>query len=441
VHSLVQLLENLYLSAMNDAKDLLNHHQASWERLIHLLQPEGDAAPLLLVGIEQPADRDGLLEALVPATPELEHLLLDLSQEQVHSLVEVLNSRFADLLSDSLDQAVRRTVHVVHLEHTLLQEILQGKGKLLDQLETERESLRSGFPFRLILWVDVYLWRRLEHEAPQLWALLSDHFAFFRQETDHPTDQVYLRLLELVAQTREQKTPDPELTYQIGHILEEKGLVQAGLDHYQQVLEADVPEALKLKVKEGMAHLYEREGEAGEAAAAYQEALDLSGPQSTEAARLHEQQGALYLQLQAVEEAMEAFGRALRAFEAQSDEKGQARMHRRLAYGQERKGKLDEAVAHYLQAIELIEAADDPNVLTLAEAYQQVGAIRQNQQRYAEALQAFQDALPYAQATEDDFLTAALEDSVEAMTEMVQRRGKKAEGGEKKRKGLFGRLR
>lgn len=426
---------------MNDAKDLLNQYQASWERLIQLLQPEGKAASLLVVGIDQTTDRDGLLEALVPATPELEHLLLDLSQEQVHSLVEVLNSRFADLLDDSLDQAVRRTVHVVHLEHTLLQEILQGEGKLLTQLEAERESLRSGFPFRLILWVDAYLWRRLEHEASQFWTLLSDRFAFFRDESQHPGDQTYLRLLELVAQVREQETADPELTYQIGHILEAKGLVEAGLDYYQQVLETDAPAGLVVKVKEGMAHLHELEGEAGEAVAAYQEALDLSPPQSEVAARLHEQQGALYLQLQAMEEAMEAFGRALTAFEAQADEKGQARMHRRLAYGRERKGKLDEAVAHYLQAIELIEGADDPSPRTLAEAYQQVGAIRQNQQRYAEALQAFQDALPHAEETEDEFLTAALEDSVEAMTEAVQRRGKKTEGGEKKRKGLFGRLR
>jgi len=428
---------------MNDVKDLLIQHHSTWERMIQLLQPEGEAASLLLIGIDRAADRDRLLEALVPETGELQHLLLDLGNERVRSLVEVLHSRFADLLGGSLDQAVQHVVHVAYLENTLLQEILAGEEHLLTQLEAEREALRSGFPFRLMLWVDGYLWRRLEHEAPQLWSLFSDRFAFFRTDTEHPGDRTYLRLLELVDQTRTQEEVAPVLTYEIGHILEEKGLVQAGMEHYERVLETDPEPELALKLHEGMAHLYEMEGELSQAAAAYQSALDLSVPLSTDAARMFAQQGELYLQMQAIEDALEDFGRALKAYENQSDEAEQAHMHRRLAYLRERKGHLDQAVSHYLQAIELLEAMDEPSARTLSEAYQQVGAIRQNQQRYPEALQAFEDALPFARETEDDFLIAALEDSVESMRETVQRRSKKdkAEGGEKKRKGLFGRLR
>lgn len=432
---------------MNQATDFLAAHQETWDRLVHLLQPGGEAAALVAIGVDAEQSREALLEALVPVTEHYQHILLDLGQEQVGSLVEVLNSRFADLLGGSLNHAVQHVVHVVHLEHTLLHEILSGEGRLLAQLEAEREPLRSGFPFRLLLWVDGYLWRRLAHEAPQLWGLMIDQFAFFTPDSDEahaaPSDQAYLRLLELAAQTRQAETPDPALLYEIGHALEQKGVIAPAIEHYEQVLTQEAPAQLHLQAHEGLAHLHQQEGAAGEAVEAYDAALALAETASVDAARLHEQQGDLYLRLQAVEEANEAFREALAAYQTHSDELGQARMHRRLAYSEERKGQLDQAVRHFLQAIELLEAADEPDVHHLADAYQQVGAIRQNQQRYAEALEAFAQALPFAQATEDAFLIAALEDSVEAMRETLARRKKdnaKDPGDPPKRKGLFGRL-
>ena len=109
---------------MNQATDFLAAHQETWDRLVHLLQPGGEAAALVAIGVDAEQSREALLEALVPVTEHYQHILLDLGQEQVGSLVEVLNSRFADLLGGSLNHAVQHVVHVVHLEHTLLHEIL-----------------------------------------------------------------------------------------------------------------------------------------------------------------------------------------------------------------------------------------------------------------------------------------------------------------------------
>jgi tetratricopeptide (TPR) repeat protein len=437
----------VYLLGMNDdAMDFLTQHQATWDRLMHLLQPEGMSPSLLILGTEGEAHRDLLLEALVPETSHYQHIILDLGQEQVHSLADVLQSRFADLMGGPLDHAVQHFVHVIHLEHTLLHEILAGEGQMIAQLEAERETLRTGFPFQLLLWVDPYLWRRLQHEATQLGELVAGQFAFFddRLEPEHPapSDQVYLRLMELSSQQRKVDTADPTLSYQIGHLLEERSLLAPAMTHYQAALAqgADVP--LQVQIHEGLAHLYARESEPGAAMEAYQAALDLTDEDDLPAmARLHEQQGDLYLQLQAIKEADASYGQALSAFEALDDDIGQARMHRRLAHGKERSGQLDQAVQHYLHAVELWRTSDAADPHAMAEAYQQVGAIRQNQRLYQDALAAFEEALSQAQATDDEFLIAALEDSVEAMQEEVERRGAKGTNDGKKRKGLFGRLR
>ena len=85
----------------------------------------------------------------------------------------------------------------------------------------------------------------------------------------------------------------------------------------------------------------------------------------------------------------------------------------------ERKGDLNLSVEYYTLAAQNWELCAPEDSTAQAHIWHQAGAIRQNQQRYADALEAFRKALSFSRNTDDEFLVQALEDSVENMEELV----------------------
>lgn len=426
---------------MNHPADFLDQHAPAWERLTQHIQATPLSPSLLLVGLPDHKWVEPLIEELLPHSSHRQHVLLDLGRTQVTSLLGTLQDRLADIISQPAHETSQYVVHIVRLEHTLLREILDGNEPLISTLQAEAADLQSGLGLTLVVWVDSYACRRLFQEAPDFWDRLSEVITFFALEEDEdaPADPAYAHMRELTTRRAEAETPQAALHYEIGQVLEQQGLLDQARIYYQQALAQTDEASLQLNLYEGLAHIAEAEHEPAVAIDAYNSALELAEDNSLEAARLYQQQGELFLRGQASEEAMTAFRYALEAYRSHEDEQGQAQSLRRLAHMEERKGNLDQSVAYYSQAIELLEREGGPEPLALAGAYQQVGAIRQNQQRYAEALSSFEHALPYARETGDEFLVAALEDSIETMTEEVKRRGSKS-SGEKKRRGLFGRM-
>ena len=112
---------------------------------------------------------------------------------------------------------------------------------------------------------------------------------------------------------------------------------------------------------------------------------------------------------------------------------------KRTAWYYERLGDLDDSVAQYEHAAKAYGKIED--FYEMARCYQQVGAIRQNQQKWELSQEGFEKALEYARKTEDDFLITALEDSVEDMKGRNKKKPKADSGDtDSGRRGFLGKL-
>lgn len=416
---------------------LLDHPLGT--QLLARLQPGGEPFSLIMLTYQDPAQRSQLLEQLVEQTADqLKHVLLQLAETEVRQLSETIEQRLADLLALDAAEAVQHAVHVVNLENSLVYEILAEQSGLLARLEEEHEALVAGYPFGQIWWLDGYTTRRLAHEAPQLWQGISLHVDF-RDEAVAERDmgQDYLRLMEWAAD--EQARAKPEEKQAIAEVLYQREMHQQAQAMYQELVAGeDTALATRMAAHEGLGQIAQVRQDLGTALAEFEAALCLAEAPADQA-RLQERIGAAHQAMGESDAAIRYLEQARAGYLEVAQARGGSQVLRRLGHLLERKGKLDRAAGYYVEAGEQLAQVEPLDQAGLAFVWQQAGAIRQNQQRYAEALAAFQQALHHAQQTEDEFLTHALEDSVEDMEELSQKMSKgKSEGKKGKKKGFLG---
>lgn len=374
-----------------------------------------------------PAQRDAAIEQIAAAHDSLRHLALDLSRGQVVSLLEEMETRLSDVSAGANLRRIRDCIHLTGLETSTFQEILDGTEVWLPAVAAEWPVILDRYPCHLVLWTDAATAARLEQQAPD-WHASFTHT--LQLEAGPASGETVYEAIRTLAARREDPSADQAavLTAIARHLYAYgKYVPAAGL--LEQALEApESPAQAEAHFELGRTYFALRE--AGRASEHLHAAIE-----AFEAQELPERQAEAHRYLAELLRQAEEFDQAIRHFRrAQELHAGESpdRVWQILGRLYERKGALDTAAECYEQAAasltEPAQAAD------LAAVWQQVGAIRQNQQRYPEALAAFKAALAAAQQGADEFLLHALEDSVEQMEEQTARDSSSA------KKGWLGRL-
>ncbi|MEO0470894.1 MAG: hypothetical protein AAF206_14800 [Bacteroidota bacterium] len=404
-----------------------------------VFQPLLDAidanTPLILIEADEVSLRDQAIEFVLGERAENDHLVLDLSKTFVQNLSEVLQEKLpAELLNE---QATGRVVHSIHLEGSLLVEAINGEGKLMTQLAETADKLSTQFPFCHLIWMPSYLLREIQAGAASLLDA-ARLISLSVSESDQPDDLA--RVQSLMPAVKEARGIEQgEKFIELAEIL---------IDNHR---EQDAQACLEKALASGQAHQHDgliglallhsgrlqaREQDMGQAVDSLEKALQKlnEAEDQVHQAEAHRLLGVCMTEAREWKKAVWHFQKALQLM-AEDKTEVRAAIWQQMGRLQERIGGLDAAIKAYETSAALVEENEPAEA---ARCYQQIGAVQQNQLRWLDAYESFQQALKLARRSEDTFLIEALEDSVEDLGE--RREVKKARGGEKGKKGLFGKL-
>lgn len=398
------------------------------ESLLHLAQ-ESQAPFRATATFRDLSQRDSFIQELAGGEDTIHsHAILELSDSRIHSLRDTVMERLADMLD-----AEGMVIHIIGLENTPLFEILEEEKGFFSQLEDEGASWFHEFPLSLIFWLDSYTTNRLKHEAPIVYEVIDYHFSFLEEGKPEEMGQQYLQVMEWGRGGKE----DFEASLEVAQLLTERGMLTSALEHFQRLLAMDAPDSKKAEAFLAMGKAQERTGSLPEANLSYETALAMAAD-PLQVGQLNHRLGIILQAQGEIKGAIDKLELARQAWlEVSPPTLDIGKICQRLGYLWERKGDLNLSVEYYTLAGKNWEECEPSDASPQAHIWQQVGAVRQNQQRYREALDAFSKALEFARQTNDEFLVHALEDSVENMEELV--RDEKPRGSrKKKKKGLFG---
>ncbi len=394
-----------------------------------------------LIQFDDKAFRDVLVDALVRELPDFQHIVLELGPTQVKDLEEVLREKMPPEILESPE--VKWIIHVINLEVSLYHELWTGESAFVEKMNEATAALTSEFPFVSLIYADEYLSKRLQEQASDFWEAvpLRENFIEHRDEEKAVSDQV-IELKKAFQQQQDagEKQALTQIIGDFGKIIfqsERPDWAMELLDEallYKEEAEDSKATAHALLVK-GMCYIRKQETESG--LELIDDALDIyeSAEAYEELAKGYFLLGQLYIQSGNMDEAVSYFEASAEAAESAENLFYLAQSHQFLARAQERLGDLEAAAAHHAAAGAAL--LQDRKPLEAAKAWQQQGAVLQDQRKWVESLAAFQQAKKTAAELDDDFLNAALEDSIQDMQEKADAKIKK----DGKRKGLFGRLR
>lgn len=362
------------------------------------------------LGCNDPDIRKALIEATLNAFPHRQHVLLDLSETRVTDLAHELCHKVG--LPSELQPDVM--IHVIHLEHSLLESI-PSEG-YADQWG---KNLRSAFSAPIYLYGDERLVKSLQQQPDHP----SIHPVLLIESGDSRLPYTALQNLASLA------TTEP---FQVADLLAMSGAI-AHAEHWYQQQEIRGGHDLERLI--GLAELSIHRGAYDSASQFLAEIRSMKPEESNSdiMARCTLANGRLAFASRHWKEAIAALRTGLTYISAEDSREEYGEINRMIGSAWERKGDPDKAIDHYLLAASTW-AKDIRFATAAAKAFQHAGAICQNRFRYVEAKAHFSSALPLAESAGDQFLTSSLEDSIDSMSEQLQKKEKK--GG----KGLFGKL-
>ncbi len=376
-----------------------------------------DACPSFLA-CNEPNWLSAIIERVTQAFPQYRHILLSLSE----TMVDDFEASITEKLSQH--QSGEVMVHIIYLEHSILHHLAEGTESFKAWTDKDALSFSS-----IRLYGDEPLLDMLEKEAP---SFISAFNPIQRVNSHSHARTPYSTILELGKGFR---NGDSEKALDIAEQLALAGAVVHAETWYDRYLEQDGKQKTEALIGKAELQLYRQAMR--EASQLLDEASNaLAEDRSDLSGRIHMGRGRILMQQRdrkaAIRELLLA--RKQLSSEEQPEDWGKACEYLGLLF--EGIGDPQAAIDQFLEAGEHWGKLDE-HTLPAAKAYQHAAAILQNQLRFNEALQQFSTALEWANQTEDEFLQASLEDSVEAMTEEAHKAGKKQKKGGK---GLFGRL-
>lgn len=424
---------------MEPSIDLTESFATEWEKLEAASASEG--TEIVLNAFDTVETRDAALETFVAKFDNYQHMAVDLSIDQVTSLSEAIVNRLPSQVYQEDGPAY--FIHVVNLEASLFSEIANDSDQLIPSLNEEADGLTDRLPCKVVIWVDHFVAEMMETKTPEFWDKLK---AIGRFTSEDSIDQrsPYETLREGI-----QKLNDPEdekdksiRCIEIAEVFAERLRDQEAMIYYHKAIEyqqiAENPKPLP-EVHHGIGDVCSRGSDFYQAVDQYKMALKayLEREEVPLLGDLYRNLGLCFANLGNRTEALKHFTLSNSDFEAVDGHEEIGKNYRSMASLYERKGNLEKAIEHYERAAEAFEKENLS--LRIATSYQQIGAIHQNLLNYPAALIAFERALENAQISEDEFLIAALEDSVEQMKEKKSAK-KPTDKKKTDRRGFFGKL-
>ncbi|MEL6671383.1 MAG: tetratricopeptide repeat protein [Bacteroidota bacterium] len=413
------------------------HNEAQWDQLMALKEANG----LRLIGTDTLMTRDSVLESLVNNWEEDRHVVLDLKIREVPALFEMLKERLPeDVIAG---ERAGQVIHIINWESSWFADLEKEAPEIPTSLSAEALALTDELPFPLLWWTHPHMEAWLTHHQAELREKLLGSFHFFSSDTEEliasPQEQIPVLQEQLGSSEGEAKASQLIDLAEIWLHFRLWEKAQEHLEEAETLLEGSENQELIGNNQAKLADCLAFQGQLMEAVPYFEEAVEAfeAVGETKVLAEVLEKMGAIYGESGQWKEAIPRLVQARDLYGEQENQNKVAGLSQQLARIFERKGNLEKAVASHQQAADAFEALDMPDQIT--KSYQQIGAIRQNNLEFDLALQAFQSALPFAEKAEDDFLLAAVEDSIENMEQALKKGQAKAKGGEKK-KGFFGKL-
>lgn len=341
-----------------------------------------------------------------------QHIILDLSETRVQNWQEMLESKLGDL--EELSPEVM--LHIVNLEMSYLESL--ASEELHPKNWRQATNDQSGPTIRIYC------------DEPLLTALNQEEIEFLGTDTptctipSDPSPLPYEKVKKLNSETGDGAIKIADLLTLTGAI--------AHADHWYE-------KALELSAPEGLAYLGQGEialhrGKYPEAEALMSQALEsLEEEQHSEKGRAYLALGRIEFGNRAWKKSIKYLRRGQQHFSTQDNPEEWGELSRIEARAWEQIGEPAKAVAAYITAAE--HWASFPEyALPAAKAYQSAATMCQNQHQPQQALSHFAAGIPLAKSAGNEFLEVSLEDSVEAMEELVKKAEKRG------KKGLFGKL-
>lgn len=341
-----------------------------------------------------------------------QHIILDLSETRVQNWQEMLESKLGDL--EELSPEVM--IHIINLELSYLE------SSVSEELHPRNWGSSSGDQTGSTI--------RIYSDEALLTACNSEDVEWLRTDTTScaipstPSPLPYEELSKLSSETGRGAIKIADLLTLAGAI--------AHADHWYE-------KALELSAPEGLAYLGQGEialhrGKYPEAEALMSQALEsLEEQQRSEKGRAYLALGRIEFGNRTWKKSIKYLRRGQQHFSAQGNPEEWGELSRIEARAWEQIGEPAKAVAAYVVAAE--HWASFPEyALPAAKAYQSAATMCQNQHQPQQALSHFAAGIPLAKSAGNEFLEVSLEDSVEAMEELVKKAEKRG------KKGLFGKL-
>ncbi len=443
-----------------------------------------DGPRMIAIEYDSTSMRNALIDDIVGELPDFQHVVLDLCRTKITSLTEAMREKLPEEVYQT--ETIEDVVYLVNLEVTFALEMWEGQteSEALASLLAEMKALTEEQPFVCLFWMSESLAARLQADVPDFWHAIPQHYelkvgneapavtpsideqlASIREMEEGNDPQVIPAWIELgksyatlnlpvreaatYAQAREWSTKLEDTTYltsiyaaagrlfyQLDYPKKAHELVNEALEYQEFAAEnAAVGKALFLQ---GICLLQDEESEGiDEGLDLINRGLDIleSEDDPLEAGKVNMTLARLYTQWGDLKSAREQYIRSLSNFKRADDTDRLGPIQQTLGLILEREGNLGRAVAYYGEAAKSFALTE--NDIAQAKSWQSIGDLEQGQRNWQASLTAFQKALPPAQATGDEMLIAAIEDSIENMQEKVDKQ--QTDKGEKK-KGLFGKL-
>lgn len=341
-----------------------------------------------------------------------QHIILDLSETRVQNWQEMLESKLGapeDLSPDMM-------IHIVNLELSFLESLVSE--------ELRPEHWGPSTTDETSPSIRIYCDEPLLNSLSALPEGILQHDTAICTIPSIPSPLPYEDL-----NTRSSKSGADALY--IADLLTLAGAIAHAAHWYDKALELSAPEGL---VYLGQGEIALHRGKYPEAESLMNQALELleEGQNS--------EKGRAYLALGRIEFGNRSWKKAIKYLKAgqqhcsateQPEEWGE--FSRIEARAWEQIGEPAKAVSAYLRAAE--HWASFPEyALAAAKAYQSAAAMCQNQHQPQQALSHFRAGIPLARAAGNEFLEVSLEDSVEAMEELIKKAEKRG------KKGFLGKL-
>ncbi len=445
----------------------------SQSQALQLFVEQERQTDVLMIIDDQLGRREALLQEMVQSYEEFVHVEWPLSFEDSSPQEET----FSDLISTLSPEEQIPIIHVPHMERYFFMDFLEHKMDALDRLNSSMSPILEHNSGILIFWTDSHT---SSHLSTHLDSVDFQSIVFPEEQgADSPPIEALPPLPDVIPSPTDMETADlfhqygrkyaisgqagkalfhygkaitlwkelnaPEVIktlFNTGIVFQQYELWDKALEYYQQASELiigtnetpaiNIPESLrdvlaKSNYQKGRILLVRKEMEAAYQALEEARSYYKASNQGAELAEVLKDLTILFIHQRANDRAIKTAKKSIQLMSEYSPDTLHQRDHMQLARLLEQKGKLEDAILHYEQAA--ILCANEEHYSDMARCYQQIGAVRQNQLDWEQALEAFQKARDIALKTEDEFLISALEDSVSEMEKKVR-----------KKKGFLGKL-